>query len=262
MCELLGMSANVPTDICFSWAGMMNRGGATGPHKDGWGIAFYEGRGIREFRDPSPSCTSEIAEFVRNYPIKSETVISHIRQANVGEICLENTHPFIRELNGSYWCYAHNGQLKAFNDLPLGQFRPVGTTDSEYAFCWLLHQVSTQLPAAPSTDALGTVLHTCCLELSRRGVFNMLLSSAGTLFAFCTTKLHWITRRAPFGRARLQDDEVTVNFAEHTTPEDVVSVIATEPLTVDEAWTALAPGELIAFERGTAHRSWRAGRAA
>lgn len=33
MCELLGMSANVPTDICLSFTGLIQRG--TGPHKDG-----------------------------------------------------------------------------------------------------------------------------------------------------------------------------------------------------------------------------------
>ena len=27
MCELMGMSANVPTDICFSFTGLMQRGG-------------------------------------------------------------------------------------------------------------------------------------------------------------------------------------------------------------------------------------------
>ena len=27
MCELLGMSANVPTDICFSFTGLVQRGG-------------------------------------------------------------------------------------------------------------------------------------------------------------------------------------------------------------------------------------------
>lgn len=37
MCELLGMSANVPTDISFSLSGLIPRGGQTGPHKDGWG---------------------------------------------------------------------------------------------------------------------------------------------------------------------------------------------------------------------------------
>ena len=43
MCELLGMSANTPTDLCFSFTGLTRRGGGTGPHKDGWGVAFYEG---------------------------------------------------------------------------------------------------------------------------------------------------------------------------------------------------------------------------
>lgn len=54
MCELLGMSANVPTDICFSFTGLVLRGGGTGPHKDGWGITFYEGKGCRTFKDPQP----------------------------------------------------------------------------------------------------------------------------------------------------------------------------------------------------------------
>ncbi len=58
MCELLGMSANVPTDICFSFTGLVQRGGGTGPHKDGWGITFYEGKGCRTFKDPQPSFNS------------------------------------------------------------------------------------------------------------------------------------------------------------------------------------------------------------
>ena len=97
MCELLGMSANVPTDIVFSFTGLMQRGGRTGPHRDGWGIAFYEGRGLRLFQDPGASCDSEVALLVQRYPIKSEVVIGHIRQANVGKVCLSNTHPFVRE---------------------------------------------------------------------------------------------------------------------------------------------------------------------
>ena len=94
MCELLGMSANVPTDICFSFTGLMQRGGNTGPHRDGWGITFYEGKGFRTFKDPNPSCQSRIAELVQQYPIKSRAVVSHIRQANRGGVNLENTHPF------------------------------------------------------------------------------------------------------------------------------------------------------------------------
>ena len=55
MCELLAMSANTPTDLCFSFTGLTRRGGQTGPHKDGWGVAFYEGKGVRAFHDADAS---------------------------------------------------------------------------------------------------------------------------------------------------------------------------------------------------------------
>ncbi len=43
---------------------------------------------------------------------------------------------------------------------------------------------------------------------------------------------------------------MTVNFAEHTTPDDIVSVIATEPLTHNEAWQRMVPGELLVWRDG------------
>jgi glutamine amidotransferase len=252
MCELLGMSANVPTDICFSFTGLMQRGGCTGPHKDGWGIAFYEGQGVRTFHDPSPSVDSRIAHLVREYPIKSHVVISHIRQANVGRVCLENTHPFARELWGRIWSYAHNGQLdpRVF-DLPLGAYRPVGTTDSEYAFCWLLGRVREAFPEPPE-DAreVAVFIRRQCDRLRALGVFNMLLTDSRHLFVYCTTKLSWITRCAPFGRASLTDAEMVVDFVQETQPEDVVTVVATMPLTADEVWTSMVPGEMALFRDG------------
>ncbi len=252
MCELLGMSANVPTDICFSFTGLMQRGGRTGPHKDGWGIAFYEGKGLRCFHDPEPSADSRIAKLVADYSIKSRVVISHIRQANVGQVCLENTHPFSRELWGYTWTYAHNGQLDpALFDWPLEFYHPVGTTDSEYAFCWLLDQIRIRFPQRPDDFAeLQVFIHQCCEKLRVLGVFNMLLSESTCLFCYCSTKLSWITRRAPFGEARLKDCEVSVDFCAETTPNDVVTVITTEPLTNNERWQRLETGEMIVFVDG------------
>ncbi|WP_423897138.1 class II glutamine amidotransferase [Candidatus Pelagadaptatus aseana] len=252
MCELLGMSANVPTDICFSFAGLMQRGGGTGPHRDGWGIAFYEGKGARCFHDPNPSVDSKIANLIKDHPIKSHVVISHIRQANVGDVCLENTHPFQRELWGLIWTYAHNGQLNArLFDKPLRFYQPVGNTDSEYAFCWLLGELRAAFPVRPDDfTPVSEFIHARCEELRELGVFNMLLSESQHLMAYCSTKLAWITRRAPFGEASLSDCDITVDFVKETTPNDVVTVIATEPLTQDETWTRLAPGEMATFVEG------------
>lgn len=251
MCELLGMSANVPTDICFSFAGLMQRGGRTGPHRDGWGITFYEGKGFRTFKDPNPSCNSKIAELVQNYPIKSRSVISHIRQANRGGVNLENTHPFTRELWGRYWTFAHNGQLTDYESLATGRHRPVGNTDSELAFCWLLNQLEERYPEPPQ-DLCGMFQYVaeCCEKLKQLGVFNMLLSDGEYVMTFCTNHLYWITRRAPFGKASLIDEDMTVNFQEETTPDDVVSVVATQPLTDNENWRRMKPGEYNLFHFG------------
>jgi len=248
----MGMSANVPTDICFSFAGLMQRGGGTGPHRDGWGIAFYEGKGARCFHDPNPSVDSRIADLVKEHPIKSQVVISHIRQANVGNICLENTHPFQRELWGRTWTFAHNGQLdKALFDKPLAFYHPVGTTDSEYAYCWLLGELRQQFPEKPDDlSRVSSFIQERCDELRQLGVFNMLLTESSFLWAYCTTKLSWITRRAPFGQASLTDCDMSVDFGQETTPNDIVTVVATEPLTDDEVWTALQPGELMALAQG------------
>ena len=49
MCQLLAMNCNVPTDIVFSFTGFVHRGGHTDTHHDGWGIAFFEGAGVRHF---------------------------------------------------------------------------------------------------------------------------------------------------------------------------------------------------------------------
>ena len=78
----------------------------------------------------------------------------------------------------------------------------------------------------------------------------MLLSNGQALWAHCSTKLHWVGRAHPFPAPTLCDEDLCVDFAAHTTPQDRVAVVATEPLTRDESWTAMAPGQLLAFAQG------------
>lgn len=252
MCELLGMSANVPTDVRFSFAGLARRGGGTGPHRDGWGIAFYEGRGARAFHDPQPSADSEIARLLRNYDLKSRIVIAHVRRANRGRVALENTHPFTRELWGRAWTFAHNGQLKSVKKKPLGAFRPIGATDSEHAFCWLLEQLRAQFAELPPRNALEKMLSALLAELSALGVFNILLSEGRCLYTFSNKKMYYIERRAPFGAATLIDEDLQVDFSKVTGADDRVAVVASAPLTRDENWQSLPLGKLTVFANGEA----------
>jgi glutamine amidotransferase len=249
MCELLGMSANTPTDLCFSFTGLTRRGGDSGPHRDGWGVAFYEGRGVQSFHESCASAQSDIARMVQTLPIKSEIAICHIRQANVGKVNLANTHPFQRELWGQYWTFAHNGQVNDFKARK-GIYEPVGTTDSEALFCDLMNAIRSELDRDVDLETLAGFMVNLSDTYAKQGVFNLLLSNGDWLFTYCTTKMAAITRRSPFGPARLQDADVTVDFGTVTTPSDVVSVIVTEPLTVDESWEVYEPNEWRIWRQG------------
>lgn len=247
MCQLLGMNANTPTDACFSFTGLANR--AT-EHKDGFGIAFFEQRGLRLFVDPLSARDSPVAELVKRYPIRSENVIAHIRKATQGQVALQNTHPFVRELWGRYWVFAHNGDLKGFEPRLHGAFRPVGDTDSERAFCWLMQELAKAHAGVPTVPELTATLRELMPTLHAHGTFNMLLSNGQALWAHASTKLHWLQRRHPFNHATLADEDLTVDFATVTTPTDRVVVVATEPLTTGEPWIAMTAGATAVFVDG------------
>lgn len=251
MCQLLGMNCNVPTDIMFSFTGFATRGGRTDEHKDGWGIAFFEGNGVRHFVDHQAAVASPIAELIKHYPIKSKNVVAHIRKATHGTVALENCHPFVRELWGHYWVFAHNGNLQDFAPDLNGAYHPVGSTDSEQAFCFILQQLRQRFgEQRPANAELKSALQQLCSAIAAHGTFNMMLSDGDALFVHCSTKLHYIVRRHPFTTAKLSDEDVSVDFAQVTTPQDCVAIIVTEPLTANETWTQFAPGELKVFVDG------------
>lgn len=251
MCQLLGMNCNVPTDICFSFTGFQQRGGRTDHHADGWGIAFFEDRGCRLFLDHQPAATSPIARLVREYPIRSRNVIAHIRKATMGGVALENTHPFKRELWGRYWIFAHNGTLSNYSPDLDGSYSPVGGTDSELAFCHLLQTLRLRFGVTPPpAGALLPVVRDWADATAVHGTLNFLLSDGELLLARCTDRLCYVERKAPFPVAHLVDEDVSVDFAEVTTPHDRVAVIATIPLTDNEVWIPIMPGELAVFRNG------------
>ncbi len=251
MCQLLGMNCNTPTDICFSFEGFRSRGGLTDVHRDGWGIAFFEGPGCRVFLDAQPSVHSPVADLVRAYPIRSTNVIAHIRKATQGSIALENTHPFMRELWGRYWIFAHNGNLRDFAPRLDGSCMPVGSTDSERAFCWMLQSLRHRFGAAmPARDVLFEALRELTAGIAGHGEFNFLLSNGDCLFAHCASKLSYIVRKSPFSVAHLKDRDISVDFSELTRPTDRAAIVATQPLTDNEVWSPLAPGSLTLFADG------------
>jgi len=250
MCELLGMECNVPTDIVFSFSGLALRGGLKGPHTDGWGLALYDGRGVRTFLEPTAAASSPLASYVRENPFKTLLAIAHVRRRTRGKVSLENTHPFVRELWGRPFVFAHNGTLRRVRRHALGRFEPIGRTDSEYAFCVLLGRLARRFSSMPSPTKLRAAVAAAGAMLGEGGTFNFLLGDGRRLYARCATRLAYIIRKAPFGEATLADQDLRIDFSQVTTPRDRVAVVATAPLTRDEHWTLGKPGEMWTFDHG------------
>jgi glutamine amidotransferase len=239
MCELLAMSAQRPADAGPYLDRLMPRGGLTGPHADGWGVAFYEGLAARIFKDPTPAAESPLLRMLTRQAFMTTAMIAHIRLANPSVFGREtgNTHPFEREWNGRSWVFAHNGKLPGIHDAMRprgGRFKPVGGTDSELAFCCLLDAIARRVgrgPAASPQTVLATI-EPVVKRLGSLGEFNFILGDGECLYVHAHTRLHVLER--PYRDA--------AGAAKRT-------LFATAPLT-DEPWQALAPGSLHVYRHG------------
>lgn len=258
MCELLGITSSQPVDITFSFSGFLQRGGRTGPHADGWGVSLYERQFARTFHEERPAYGSALARFLHDNPIETRLAVAHIRKKTRGEPKLENTHPFVRAFRGRHLVFAHNGTLLHVRERRLAQEVPLGDTDSEHAFCWLLERLREIYPTGYPDDAdeLGGTLFRLLNDLGNDGILNCLLADGRFLFARCGDHLSHIVRQPPLRAVTLADEEVEVDLTNVMRGPGAVAVVATQPLTRHEPWVAATPGTLLVFRDGALVRTF------
>ncbi|MBX3606194.1 MAG: class II glutamine amidotransferase [Piscinibacter sp.] len=256
MCQLFALNSREPAAVTFAFTGFSARGGATDAHSDGFGLAFHEGNACRRFVDHGRASDSVLAEFLRTHPIRARTAVAHIRKATQGAVNPANCHPFVREWQGREWSFCHNGDLKDFHPRLDGSHLPVGQTDSERAFCWMLQRLRRQFRRGlPDWPQLAPAIAELAERIGAHGKFNFLLSDGHALYAHGHTRLCWLQRRPPFGTAHLVDHDLELDLATANGPDDCMVLVATEPLTRNEAWQFFAPGELRVFAEG--EEVWR-----
>ncbi|WP_370004684.1 class II glutamine amidotransferase [Methanothermobacter sp. KEPCO 2] len=249
MCELLGFCFNREVKPSFSLRGFRKR---SENNPDGWGLAFYPDESVQVYKEPCPSKESPLSQFLENYePIGSRIIISHIRQITSGDRSHRNTHPFQREWDGRDYVFAHNGTLSIDNPEG-GRYKPVGTTDSEIAFCHIMNRISEKGVKFRGDEDyvwLWSVLN----EINGHGRFNCLLSDGKHLFSYHDIRgykgLHQLHRKAPYGPVELLDDDYQIDLAHEKKPDQEGYIIASKPLT-SEKWEAFLQGELRVYRDG------------
>lgn len=262
MCELFAMSARLPTNVHLSLDELARHGGGTGPHRDGWGVAFGQQGDALVMREADAANDSACLAFLKRQQISSGMVVAHIRKATQGPRLLRNTQPFTRELGGVMHIFAHNGMFPGIESdprFPVRRFRPIGDTDSEHAFCALLERISALWSdGLPSLDERLRVIATFAAELRTVGPANFIYADGDAIFAHGHRRRNAAGELAPPGLHVLcrscqpGSDGRELDFAGVSIPHDAeqhVALLATVPLT-SEPWDALAEGELVVLREG------------
>lgn len=199
MCRLFGQRADPDFDVCEPLCGAENAlRTQSHQHPHGWGIGWYLGRVPEVRRGTVPAHADEA--FVRAArAARSHLVVAHVRDASVGRIRPENTHPFV----AGHWIFAHNGTVARFREsgrvraaieaeiAPRLRRRIRGDTDSERCFYLFLTRLAAAGPGQASLPQVRRALAETVERVARiadaparRSTLNFLVSD-GRLLAAC-----------------------------------------------------------------------------
>lgn len=244
------MSSATPAVAGDALLELGRHGGDTGPHRDGWGIAYMQDGDALVVREPNAAHDSACLGFLRTKNPPTTQMIAHVRRATQGARLLRNTQPFQRELGGRVHLFAHNGMLPGIESMGARWNLPIGDTDSEHAFCVLLDRVRPLWErGTPALEDRLDELAALAGELRALGPANFLYSDGDVLFA------HAHRRRTDHGAIEPPGLHVLQRTAG-------MLLLASVALT-NEPWVPIEEGELLAIRDGrvVARRSARSPRA-
>ena len=182
-------------------------------HDSGWGMAVYE---RADGREPTlvrfPQAAYADGDFLEATSMRGRIFNVHVRRATMGDLRLENTHPFCL----CNYTLGHNGTIVNYPRLlQPGMRRPEGDTDSEHLFNLLMDGYDPAAPAESLRRAIGRAAK--CSPFSG---LNVLFSDGERLFAYRLGlfELHWLARPGQL----LVASEVVTDEPWHSVQQDVL----------------------------------------
>lgn len=203
-------------------------------HGDGWGIAVHEATAGWTVTKRATAAGEDPAFEAAASQAHGSLLVAHVRQRTVGRVSQDNTHPFRR----ADWVFAHNGTIERVADLratldeaALAAVR--GETDSELLFAFLMARLSSHPSAEGSRLVADMVIARAVEDLANipaLGTATFLLSDGAVLYAYCQGRPISLLER----RTGARTDAI---------------LVASEQITPDEPWNAIAEGSLLVVWR-------------
>jgi glutamine amidotransferase len=264
MCELFALSSSSPTEVSFSLDEFSKHGGLTNHHRHGWGIAYYQQNTARIIKEAHQASDSACLNFVKDYSIRSQIIMSDTLYATQGEVSFRNTQPFSRELAGKQHVFIHNGDLKEFTHNKVyknKRFQPMGDTDSEMAFCYLLFKMSElwNQDSAPNLHQRYQVFTGFAEEMRELGLANFIYSDSDYVYVYSDKRivkdksnkdatlpgLHVLQRKCEIDLfdTSIKGLNISKKQAQH------VVMVSSVPLN-DENWIVMNSGDSVVLKNG------------
>ncbi len=227
----------------------------------GWGFAWYpeQSGAALVVKDATSVGENAMTKLLREWErFESTTFVAHLRGA-ARILAEQDTHPFSRTHAGRDWVFAHNGDLDSAQGylsgaLSLGErpvHEPIGRTDSEHAFCWLLNR-AWEAGARTLADVGWPRLHEWLSEVDGLGTANIILSDGRDLVAYADAEgyngLHVARLLPPNVPKVLRAKELSVGLQDARDRTRTAVVFSTVPLG-DVGFKALRPGQMLAVRR-------------
>lgn len=254
--DILAASFDAPSSPSIRLK-MSSQSGAS--HSLGWGFGWYPGNGRSAMVVKDPAArdmeifTSTITDWAN---FRSKVFFCKARGASNGYTQAE-TQPFSRSFAGRDWLFMHNGDLDkgALTDL-LGRqtqhLEPLGSTDSELAFCHLLFLMQ-ESGARQIIDVDPMTLREWFQQFDALGSADMFLSDGQSIACFQgsrSPKQLMFARHMPPNRPEtLVCDAATIMFLD---PRDMFRtslMISSSPF-AGEDWNQMRPGDLLIANHG------------
>lgn len=234
------------------------QGPQKGDHTLGWGLAWYpnDNKACIVAKDPSAKDAATLKGAIDDWESFRSTVFCcKVRGAASGYTHLE-TQPFSRSFAGQDWLFVHNGDLdKArLKELHMNHslfLEPLGRTDSELAFCYLLGKIQ-DYGARILSEIEYDVLVSWFMELDALGSADMVISDGVTMAVFYGSKsessLYYQRIKPPHSNLYSND---TSNLA-FNNPRDTfrTALVFTSTPYNQGDWQAMKPAQLIIARRG------------
>ena len=230
-----------------------------GSHALGWGVAWYpnDNQAAIVKKDPVARGTAVQLESLTDWEVFRSTTFFCKAKGSAKGYTHHEAQPFSRSYAGHEWIFMHNGDLdkQRLAELHTDKSRllePVGRTDSELAFCFLLGKMmathARRIAEVPAEVLLGWFQ-----QLDALGSADMCISDGVSIACFygshSTRKLYYTRHLPAASAAHFDSDTLQIEMND---PRDTYRTAFIVSSTRFDAgsWLAMQPGQLLIARRG------------